>query len=52
MTSAFSIQPAAAVPAPRQKPSGAGWFIVEQDVSVGRTALEAAKMSADYVNGL
>ncbi len=32
--------------------SGAGWFIVEQDVSVGRTALEAAKMSADYVNGL
>jgi len=32
--------------------SGAQWFIVEQDMSVGRPALEAAKMSADYVNAI
>lgn len=31
---------------------GAQWFIVEQDLSVGRTPLAAAKMSADYVNGI
>lgn len=29
--------------------SGAEWFIVEQDASVGRTTLEAAKMSAEYL---
>ena len=32
--------------------SGADWFIVEQDQSVGRTPLEAAKMSVDYLRGL
>lgn len=32
--------------------SGAKWFIVEQDLSVGRTPLEAAKMSIDYLRGL
>ena len=32
--------------------SGAGWFIVEQDLSVGRPALEAAKMSVDYLRGI
>jgi sugar phosphate isomerase/epimerase len=32
--------------------SGAKWFIVEQDLSVGRTPLEAAKMSVDYLRGL
>ena len=31
--------------------SGAGWFIVEQDQSVGRPALEAAKMSVEYLRG-
>ena len=29
--------------------AGAKWFIVEQDLSVGRTPLEAAKMSIDYL---
>ncbi len=32
--------------------SGANWFIVEQDRSSQRPALEAAKMSCDYVRGL
>ena len=32
--------------------SGAKWFIVEQDMSVGRTPLEAAKMSIDTLIGL
>ena len=32
--------------------SGAQWFIVEQDRSTERPALEAAKMSCDYVRGL
>ena len=32
--------------------SGAEWFIVEQDRSSQRPALEAAKMSCDYVRGL
>lgn len=32
--------------------SGAKWFIVEQDLSIGRTPLEAAKMSIDYLRGL
>lgn len=32
--------------------SGAQWFIVEQDLSVGRTPLEAAQMSVDYLRGL
>ena len=32
--------------------SGAKWFIVEQDLSVGRTPLEAARMSAEFVNGI
>jgi sugar phosphate isomerase/epimerase len=32
--------------------SGAKWFIVEQDLSVGRTPLEAAKMSVEYLRGL
>lgn len=32
--------------------SGAEWFIVEQDLSVGRTPLEAAKMSIEYLRGL
>ena len=30
--------------------AGAQWFIVEQDLSVGRTPLEAAKMSFDFVS--
>lgn len=29
--------------------SGAEWFIVEQDLSVGRAPLEAAKLSRDYL---
>ena len=32
--------------------SGAKWFIVEQDLSVGRTPLEAAKMSRDTLFAL
>ena len=32
--------------------SGTEWFIVEQDLSVGRTPLEAAKMSVEYLRGL
>ena len=32
--------------------SGAEVFIVEQDLSVGRTPLEAAKMSRDYLKGI
>lgn len=32
--------------------SGAEWFIVEQDLSIGRTPLEAAKMSVEYVRGV
>lgn len=32
--------------------SGAEWFIVEQDRSSERPALDAAKMSCDYVRGL
>ena len=32
--------------------SGASWFIVEQDRSSERPALDAAKMSCDYVRGL
>lgn len=32
--------------------SGTNWFIVEQDQSVGRTPLEAARMSIDYLRGL
>ena len=32
--------------------SGAEWFIVEQDMSVGRAPLEAAKMSIEYLRGL
>ena len=32
--------------------AGAQWFIVEQDLSVGRTPLEAAKMSIEYLRGL
>ncbi len=32
--------------------SGAEWFIVEQDLSIGREPLEAAKMSIDYLRGL
>ena len=32
--------------------SGAEWFIVEQDLSVGRTPLEAAKMSVEYVRSV
>ena len=32
--------------------SGADWFIVEQDRSSERPALDAAKMSCDYVRGL
>ncbi len=32
--------------------SGAQWFIVEQDRSSERPALDAAKMSCDYVRGL
>lgn len=32
--------------------SGADWFIVEQDLSVGRTPLEAAKLSVDYLRGI
>ena len=32
--------------------SGAEWFIVEQDLSIGRTPLEAAKMSVEYLRGL
>ena len=31
---------------------GAEWFIVEQDLSIGRAPLEAAKMSIDYLRGL
>lgn len=31
---------------------GAQWFVVEQDLSSERPALEAAKMSCDYVRGL
>ena len=31
---------------------GAEWFIVEQDISVGRTPLEAAKMSRDYLKSI
>lgn len=31
------------------KEVGAGWVIVEQDESVGRSTLEAAKMSIDYL---
>ena len=32
--------------------SGAKWLIVEQDSSVGRTQLEAARLSVDYLRGL
>ena len=32
--------------------AGAEWLIVEQDSSVGRTQLEAARMSVDYLRGL
>ena len=32
--------------------SGASWFIVEQDRSSERPALDAAKMSCEYVRGL
>ena len=32
--------------------SGASWFIVEQDRSSERPALDAAKMSCDYVRSL
>ena len=32
--------------------TGADWFIVEQDLSVGRTPLEAAKMSVEHVRSL
>lgn len=32
--------------------SGAKWFVVEQDVSVGRTPLEAAQMSIDTLKAL
>ena len=31
---------------------GAAWVVVEQDFSVGRTTLEAAKMSRDYLKSL
>lgn len=34
------------------KDAGAEWVIVEQDESVGRAPLEAAKMSIEYVKGL
>ena len=32
--------------------SGAKWFVVEQDLSIGRTPLEAAKMSIETLRGL
>ncbi|MEG0768112.1 MAG: sugar phosphate isomerase/epimerase, partial [Clostridia bacterium] len=32
--------------------SGASWFVVEQDLSVGRPALEAARMSRDYLRSI
>jgi sugar phosphate isomerase/epimerase len=32
--------------------SGADWIVVEQDMSVGRTSLEAARMSREYLKGL
>ena len=32
--------------------SGAEWFIVEQDLSVGRTPLEACRMSIDYLKSI
>ena len=32
--------------------AGAEWFIVEQDLSVGRPALEAARMSIDYLKSI
>lgn len=32
--------------------SGAEWFIVEQDLSVGRTPLEACQMSIDYLKSI
>jgi sugar phosphate isomerase/epimerase len=32
--------------------SGADWIVVEQDMSVGRTSLEAATMSREYLKGL
>lgn len=32
--------------------SGAQWFIVEQDLSVGRPALEACRMSIDYLRSI
>ena len=32
--------------------SGADWIVVEQDMSVGRTSLEAAKMSREYLKSL
>jgi sugar phosphate isomerase/epimerase len=32
--------------------SGASWIVVEQDMSVGRTSLEAAKMSREYLKSL
>lgn len=31
---------------------GAEWFVVEQDISLERTPLEAAKMSCDFVRGI
>lgn len=34
------------------KDAGATWVIVEQDESVGRTTMEAAKMSIDYLRSL
>lgn len=34
------------------KDAGADWVIVEQDESVGRTTLEAAKMSIDYLRSI
>ena len=32
--------------------SGADWFIVEQDLSVGRPPLEACKMSIEYLKSI
>lgn len=32
--------------------SGAGYMVVEQDFSAGRTPLEAVKMSRDYLKPL
>ena len=47
----YGCQDFKAITAAAEK-AGAGWVVVEQDESVGRTPLEAAKMSIDYLKSI